>query len=126
MSSKQEIISEISEILTRYRKALELIKGWSLYDVNPDDWNNVHINYLREGLNWLKDGEPIWLEWRKIRKQQTEDRWAWYEADPETFHGFREVLLQKEALKHVRAYFYTKERPDLFKPKMLKKLEIKK
>lgn len=105
-----------------YLQSLTIAKINQLYSLEHADWEGLTIDQLQESLIWLEDRKPIWLKWREIRKQQSEDRWTWYQQDPSMFSGFREVLLHQEALKELREAFNTKNRPNIFKkPKGKKK-----
>lgn len=119
---------KVQELLNKYRQALELASAWVLYDIDFESVKKLDAEIFKDAAAYLEEGHAAWLEWRRIRKEQDEKRWEWYANDPESYSGFPEVILHRNALRQVRTYFFTKERPLLFHKKkvekLLKRLEI--
>lgn len=114
MSKKQEM-EKLQKLLAEYDQLIKLAKCEKMYQLPYLEEQSFQL--IEEAISFLEAGREVYDSWKGIRNMQSEARWQWYANDPETFTGFREVLLHTEAVKVARKYFYTKNRPALFKTK---------
>ena len=113
--SKTKSLEALNEYLVKYKQAFELCKVDSIYQI--PDLSKVHPNYIKDAVDWFQSLELLFQNWRKIRKQQSEERWARYLVDPGMFEGFHEVILHKKAIQELRLQLNIKSRPLIFHKK---------
>lgn len=124
MSDKSVMINEIQEGMGKLLPLMDLCKLPAGFYAIPDQMEEVRTEYLQEALSWIQHTlATIYADWRTIRKQQSEERWNWILfLDPDTYAGFREVVMHKAAVQAARKWLFSKNRPEMFKVKQQKRI----
>lgn len=113
--SKKSAIKKLESLAEEFKQLLELTKCQKMYQLPCLEERT--LEQIEEGIKWLQDAKGYLQNWKDVRNLQSEARWKWYENDPETFRGFREVVMHQDAVRVARKHLFTKDRPNIFKGK---------